>query len=409
MTGITDHVSGTLSDLDKIVVSTVPPGGNWRDLPEDFPSKRVQQIREGARSGGGSRSTYYGRLRWDRPSYTISTYITRPGNGCFIHPEADRLITIREAARLQTFPDTVRFKGTARKRCMQVGNAVPPLLAYHLGRCFEPGSVVDLFSGAGGLGLGLEMAGHEVTLSADFDTDACETLRGASRSSNLVVDADLSRDVELEDLVATALSRRDEIDLLVGGPPCQGFSTAGPCRVDDPRNRLLLAFLRFVERTRPKRVLMENVPALRWRGAAFLDEVRDRLTSLGYETDLAILHAEAYGVPQLRRRLVLQATLDGPILWPAPSYQLTMPAFPADQPGGAGASDLPSPTTVLDALGDLPLGVGACLDEIVPFQQQAKSPLQEWLRGTLAIKQLAQATSVLPGVGDAQPRLPDIK
>ena len=68
---VTDHVAGTLSELDQRVVQLVPPGGNWRDLPEDFPSKRVQQIRANANAGGGSRSTYYGRLTWTRPSYTI--------------------------------------------------------------------------------------------------------------------------------------------------------------------------------------------------------------------------------------------------------------------------------------------------------------------------------------------------
>lgn len=64
---VDSHTSGTLSDVDRIVVTSVPPGGNWRDLPDDFPSQRVRQIRHGAANGGGSRSTYYGRLRNDRP------------------------------------------------------------------------------------------------------------------------------------------------------------------------------------------------------------------------------------------------------------------------------------------------------------------------------------------------------
>ena len=87
---VDSHTSGTLSDLDRAVVAAVPPGGDWRNLPVDFPSQRVQQIRAGAANGGGSRSTYYGRLREDRPAYTINTFITRPGNGCFIHPIANR-------------------------------------------------------------------------------------------------------------------------------------------------------------------------------------------------------------------------------------------------------------------------------------------------------------------------------
>ena len=99
----------------------------------------LTRIRHEAARGGGSRSTYYGRLRWDEPSYTIATYFNRPGNGCTIHPEADRMLTVREAARLQTFPDHVEFSGPARARHAQVGNAVPPLLAAQVARMFRPG------------------------------------------------------------------------------------------------------------------------------------------------------------------------------------------------------------------------------------------------------------------------------
>jgi DNA (cytosine-5)-methyltransferase 1 len=190
---IFDHVSGRLSDLDADVVRYVPPGGNWRDLPEDFPSARVRQIRASAARGEGSRSTYYGRLAWSKPSYTISTYLTRPGNGCFIHPEQARLLTIREAARLQSFPDFVRFHGTLRQRAMQVGNAVPPLLAYHLCSTGEAGTAVDLFSGAGGFGLGLTWAGHELVTSVDIDEQACRTLERAL-PGHAVLRGDLSDD-----------------------------------------------------------------------------------------------------------------------------------------------------------------------------------------------------------------------
>lgn len=172
---ITDHVAGTLSDLDREVVRHVQPGGNWRDLPSDFPSRRIDQIRRSAAAGKGSRSTYYGRLMWDRPSYTISTFFSRPGNGCFIHPTADRLITIREAARLQSFPDAYKFAGPMRSRFVQVGNAVPPLLACQLAAMFERGSVVDLFSGCGGMSLGFELAGFELVAVADIDKYSNET------------------------------------------------------------------------------------------------------------------------------------------------------------------------------------------------------------------------------------------
>jgi DNA (cytosine-5)-methyltransferase 1 len=403
MHAVSDHVSGRLSELDRLVVESVPPGGNWRNLPDDFPSQRIKQIRQGASSGGGSRSTYYGRLMWDRPAYTISTYLTRPGNGCFIHPSEDRLISLREAARIQTFPDSVKFQGSLRARCVQVGNAVPPLLAYHVGSALPPGSVIDLFAGAGGIGMGLALAGHDVVLSTDIDANACKTLSTHASDGQEIVQADLADSDDFEGLVSRSRETKTAIDLVVGGPPCQGFSTAGPCRVDDPRNNLVLAFLRFIDQTRPRRVLMENVPALRWRGSHLLDEVRDRLMVLGYETDVVIVHAEAYGVPQLRRRLILQGTLEGKPLWPNPTSPLVNPAFPRDQPGQSGST----PTaTVRDAIGDLPPNTEHDLDAPTRVSTEPQCDLQRWLRGDATVESILNGRpSVVAGTSVHQGRL----
>ncbi|MHA1928039.1 MAG: DNA cytosine methyltransferase, partial [Candidatus Thorarchaeota archaeon] len=121
-----NHVTSNLSTLDLEMILNVPPGGNWKDIPLEIAKKsvRLMQIRE-----SGGRTTYYGRLRNDLPSYTISTYFNRPGNGTFIHPTQHRLISFREAARLQSFPDHYRFLGSNSSKLKQIGNAVPPLLA----------------------------------------------------------------------------------------------------------------------------------------------------------------------------------------------------------------------------------------------------------------------------------------
>ena len=307
-----DHVSGRLSELDREVVRHVPPGGNWRNLPPDFNSRRIDQIRRSAAAGEGSRSTYYGRLRADRPAYTISTYFNRPGNGCFIHPEAPRLISVREAARLQTFPDSYRFAGQGRARFVQVGNAVPPLLAYHLARVIPEGRFADLFAGAGGLSLGFEWAGHELVAAVDNDAAAVKTLLRNGVSPNRVHALDLSSDDAITRVVEALTNESRELDLLIGGPPCQGFSTAGKNLETDPRNRLVHAFLRVVEAVRPRRVIIENVPALMFRRRKpVLQAILSSLTELGYLTSTAVLHAEAYGVPQLRRRLFISGTLGG--------------------------------------------------------------------------------------------------
>lgn len=393
---IHDHVSGSLSALDREVVRAVPPGGNWRNLGLDFASRRIEQIRRGAAEGKGSRSTYYGRLRWDRPSYTVSTYFNRPGNGCYIHPEHPRLISVREGARLQSFPDAYRFSGNGRDLFMQVGNAVPPILAYQLGRMFEPGTAVDLFAGAGGLALGLELAGHTTVVAADLDGASLSTFQANRPAHEVTLAADLSDPHELARVTraVTARLRGDRLDLLVGGPPCQGFSTAGFGRPDDPRNRLVFAFLEAVEHLRPLRVLMENVPAIMWRGRKpILDAVRQSLSRLGYESSVRILHAEGYGVPQLRRRLFIQAARGTDIAWPLPGRAISPPAQLQYQPGAGVEMPTLSPAlTVRDAIGDLS-GDVARNGESLPYPGPPETPYQAWSRGDLAIDELVPPSS----------------
>ncbi|MGH7192656.1 MAG: DNA (cytosine-5-)-methyltransferase, partial [Candidatus Saccharimonadales bacterium] len=330
-----DHVSGRLSELDKQVVAHVPPGGNWRDLPDEFPSARVAQIRASAAAGEGSRSTYYGRLRPDRPSYTISTYFNRPGNGCFIHPQFPRLITVREAARLQGFPDSFRFAGRGRSRFTQVGNAVPPLLAYQVARVLTPGSSAELFSGAGGLALGFRWAGFEPVAAVDNDRAAVATFV-ANHGPDGTILADLSNSADFDRSIQSIRRRlgKDGLDVLLGGPPCQGFSTAGKWLRRDSRNDLVFRFVAAVDRLRPRDVVMENVAALLWRrGRPYLEKVRSELHRLGYRTSVALLHAEAFGLPQLRRRLIMVASRDVLPGWPAPAFAAASPSYPAHQPG----------------------------------------------------------------------------
>ncbi len=383
---VDSHSSGTLSDLDMLVVKAVPPGGNWRDLPDDFPSQRVKQIRHGAKNGGGSRSTYYGRLRPDRPAYTINTFITRPGNGCFIHPFADRLITAREAARLQSFPDSTKFLGPLRSRATQIGNAVPPMLAYQVARTISPGAVVDLFCGAGGMSLGFEWAGHELIAAADSDKYAAEAAAANSAEGGVVERLDLSDEEALKGLASRALKRTGgRVGTVVGGPPCQGFSTAGPCRIADSRNRLVRTFLDAVKLIEPATVVMENVPALMWRGSEFLDELTKSLADLGYRSSVVLLHAEGYGVPQLRRRLFIKAVADGEPTWPEPTHIVSDPCYPSHQPG-ARAGTLPL-ATVSDAIADLPTDAEADVNALVGLADPT-SPFQEWSRGIRRIDDL---------------------
>lgn len=122
---VTEHFMPQMSELDEYIVSHVKPGGNYRDIPADVNSSRIKRLQ---RDGG--HTTCYGRLSPDKPSYTINTYFNRPNVGCNIHYKADRMITVREALRLQSFPDDYVIVSSSKQgRNLIVGNAVPPMLA----------------------------------------------------------------------------------------------------------------------------------------------------------------------------------------------------------------------------------------------------------------------------------------
>lgn len=131
---VTEHFMPQMSELDKYIIAHVKPGGNYRDIPSDVNSERIKRLQ---RSGG--HTTCYGRLAPDRPSYTINTYFNRPNVGCNIHYKQDRLITVREALRLQSFPDSYKIVASSKQeRNKIVGNAVPPLLAEIIAKALKP-------------------------------------------------------------------------------------------------------------------------------------------------------------------------------------------------------------------------------------------------------------------------------
>ena len=263
-----NHEIPTLSDLDKEMISHVPQGGNWQNIPETVPSKRLEQIREMTKQRGVVRTTYYGRLKPEQPSYTISTYYNRPGNGTHIHPTEDRTLTSREAARLQSFPDSYQFLGSEGAVRTQIGNAVPPLLAYAIGKELSKvkgnKTCVDIFCGAGGLSLGLEWSGWKSIAAIDHNKAALETYEKNRKSTKTTILADLQLESELKASIATIKQRLNgkKLHLLAGGPPCQGFSHAGFRNHDDERNDLAVNYLMFAAELRPSVFLLENVEGL---------------------------------------------------------------------------------------------------------------------------------------------------
>lgn len=368
--GFFNHSTPTLSNIDLRMIRCVPEGGNWQNISLDIPSARLDQIREMSRQRGVVRTTYYGRLKRDQPSYTISTYFNRPGNGTHIHPSQDRTLTCREAARLQTFPDSYVFFGGEGAVRNQIGNAVPPLLGKAVGEALlsltDSRECVDVFCGAGGLSLGLEAAGWRTLCAIDNNAAALQTF-GFNRPSHfeseetlasglpLILQRDLHDSPNLISATKIILDRLAgrPLGLLAGGPPCQGFSHAGFRAASDKRNDLAVAYLRMAEVLQPEVFLLENVEGLlTFAGGKTLEEISSALRDLGYEVSIPVwrLAAEEFGVPQMRRRVFVVATKTGrPIIAPRPIHAKCPGRWKTQSP----VTSLPAPLTVAEAFENL--------------------------------------------------------
>lgn len=169
-------------------------------------------------------------------------------------------------------------------------------------------TAVDLFAGCGGLTVGLKRAGFRVLAAVELDCGAARTYRlNHPDVENLFV-ADI-RGVSGNDLIAPTGLKVGDLDLLAGCPPCQGFSRMttlnGTRAEDDPRNDLVLDYLRLVDELKPRALLLENVPALRQDRR--YTALRARLIQLGYKINDDVHDAADFGVPQRRHRLILLA------------------------------------------------------------------------------------------------------
>lgn len=292
-----------LSDLDLEMITNIPPGGNWKDIPESVvkKSKRLTQI---TKSGG--RTTLYGRMDYDKPSYTITTYFNRPGNGTYVHPKAERVITAREAARLQSFPDDYYFYGNQKDVLQQIGNAVPCKFAEKIGinisRLFpDLKTFGDLFSGAGGMSQGLLQAGLNPVFANDISMAACITHKVNHPNTDVIYGSILDNDVKEK-----IYGYRGQIDILVGGPPCQGFSHAGKRIIDDPRNQMFMEFISAIAALTPSVVIMENVPGfMTLDDGKFLSQAKELWKEMGYACEARVMNTSHYGVPQKRKRVIL--------------------------------------------------------------------------------------------------------
>lgn len=349
---IFNHYASSLSKLDMQIIECVPPGGNWKDIPESVPSQRIAQIRESYKAGKGSRSTYYGRLRPEMPSYTINTYFNRPGNGCNMHYAQDRTISQREAARFQSFPDSFEFIGSLGAINNQIGNAVPPLLAYQIAKSIPfRGQFVDLFCGAGGLALGFIWAGWTPIIGNDIDKYAIETHIRNIGGEAIVGDIN-SETVHnaIVESVMDAKKNHPELPLFVlGGPPCQGFSTANTRRgTEDMRNWLFKSYAKIVRDINPNGFVFENVRGiLNLDKGKFFEMIKSELRECVDEIKVNQVSAAHYGVPQRRDRVII---VGGETGFVQDFNMQEISCVPRD----GQLSLLPPVIGVEDAIGDLP-------------------------------------------------------
>ncbi len=208
---------------------------------------------------------------------------------------------------------------------------------------------IDLFAGAGGMSLGFEQAGFDVVAAVEIDPIHC-----AVHKFNFPITAVISRSVVgltgAEIRLAAGIGSRP-VDCVFGGPPCQGFSMIGHRVLDDPRNSLVLEFVRLVAELDARTFVFENVKGLTvGKHRAFLDELTNAFDNAGYDVRLPwhVLDAASFGVPQHRERLILFGAKKGTKLpsYPSPSTNAADERNPI--PG------LPTGPTCRDAIGDLP-------------------------------------------------------
>lgn len=244
------------------------------------------------------------------------------------------------------------------------------------------GTVIDLFAGAGGSALGFIRASFRIAGAAEIDPDACRTYEGLIGVRPLCVDLS-----ELPPEMAAGLwnVKPGEIDVLVGCPPCQGFTRLrNDAGASDPRNGLVMVFLEYVSYFRPRFLVFENVPGLIRlpHGKAFYLKLTKGLLRLGYRLRKKEVDAADYGVPQHRRRLIVIGA----------RKDMGQPPFPRATHGDPRSPKVRSGRqlpwlTVRDAIGHLP-----------PFEPEIKIPTilftgrRRWESGSLDLSSKSPRT-----------------
>ena len=215
--------------------------------------------------------------------------------------------------------------------------------------------IIDLFCGCGGLSRGFEMAGFETKIAIDVWNDAVKTYNH-NKNSDIAICEDIHN---WDNSFLEKLTADEDIVGIVGGPPCQGYSTVGTRDVNDPRNHLYKEYCRIVEKIRPDFFVIENVKGLvTLSGGAFKDDIMNRFSTLGYNVKYKILNAADYGVPQNRYRVFFVGMKRGGFSFPKP-YDFKV--------------------TTKEAIGDLPELKGS--EVVTKYSCEPKTDYEKQMRG----------------------------
>jgi DNA (cytosine-5)-methyltransferase 1 len=229
-------------------------------------------------------------------------------------------------------------------------------------------SAISLFAGAGGCSLGFHQAGYDIRFAADMDANAVESYR--RNFGQAPCEAADIRELGVESVLECIGLERGELDILLGGPPCQGFSSAGVKSSDDPRNFLLRHYVRLLEGLRPKWFVMENVEGLLTNaGGLHIRDALELFLAAGYSVNVEKVYAQGYGVPQRRKRvLIIGNRLGHDFLFPEPVTRFSGSIFRKGE------------VTFLTATSDLPPATQDA-ERILDYGQPPSNELQAYLRG----------------------------
>lgn len=178
--------------------------------------------------------------------------------------------------------------------------------------------IIDLFCGCGGLSLGFEKAGFDPILAIDMWKDAVITYNH-NHSSDVAICEDIHN---ITNEYLSKLNDEQDVVGVIGGPPCQGYSTVGTRDINDPRNHLYLEYCRVVEKVKPQFFVLENVKGLTTlSGGMFKNDIINRFSALGYDVEFQIVNAANYGVPQNRERVFFVGMKKGKFVFPDGDFE----------------------------------------------------------------------------------------